>query len=181
MVPSELARLVPFMAIGSVAGVTVLLNTNSDSLLLMMGCFVTLYALYRLARPVRTSDLPAIWAAPLGIGGGLFGALFGSGGFLYAIYLNARIQTKEKVSSTQSTLIGISTLVRLTMLTMAGAYTDLSLVVTALYLLPAMFIGLWVGDHLHLRMSRDAFTTLINVIILVSGIALVYRACLGGM
>jgi len=181
VVRSELARLVPFMAIGSVAGITVLLKTNSDALLLMMGCFVTLYALYMLARPIRASDLSAVWAAPLGIGGGLFGALFGSGGFLYAIYLNGRIQAKEKASSTQSTLIGISTLVRLSMLTMAGVYTDLSLVLTAIYLLPALVIGLWIGGHINLRMSRDAFTRLINFIILVSGITLVYRAYLGSI
>ncbi|MNT25420.1 Sulfite exporter TauE/SafE [compost metagenome] len=169
------------MAIGSVAGITVLLKTNSDALLLMMGCFVTLYAVYMLARPIRASDLSAAWAAPLGVGGGLFGALFGSGGFLYAIYLNGRIQAKEKASSTQSTLIGISTLVRLSMLTMAGVYTDLSLVKTAIYLLPALVIGLWIGGHINLRMSRDAFTRLINIIILVSGITLVYRAYVGSI
>ena len=39
--------------------------------------------------------------------------LFGSGGGLYAIYLNGRIEAKEQASSTQSTLIGIITLIRL--------------------------------------------------------------------
>jgi uncharacterized membrane protein YfcA len=117
---------------------------------------------------------------PLGMGGGLFGALFGSGGFLYAIYLNGRINTKEKASSTQSTLIGISTLVRISMLTIAGAYADLALVVTAIYLLPALMLGLWAGDHISFKMSRNTFTKLINIIILASGITLMYRAYLGG-
>jgi len=181
VVRSELVKLLPFMIVGSVAGITVLLNTNAESLLLMMGCFVTFYALYMLARPVRTRDLSAAWAAPLGVGGGLFGALFGSGGFLYAIYLNGRIEAKEKASSTQSTLIGISTLIRLSMLTMAGMYADLKLLVTAIYLLPALVIGLWIGGHINLKMSRDAFTRLINIIVLVSGVTLICRAYAGGI
>lgn len=176
----ELARLLPFMAIGSMAGIAVLLKTKSDILMLAMGCFVTLYALYMLTKPVRTSYISAAWAMPLGVGGGLFGALFGSGGFLYAIYLNGRIDTKEKASSTQSTLIGISTLVRISMLAVAGAYADLALVVTAIYLLPALMLGLWAGEHISFKMSRNTFTKLINIIILISGITLVYRAYLGG-
>lgn len=175
----ELARLLPFMAIGSVAGIAVLLKTKSDVLMLAMGCFVTLYALYMLTKPIRTSHISTAWAMPLGVGGGLFGALFGSGGFLYAIYLNGRTNTKEEASSTQSTLIGISTLVRITMLTIAEAYTDLALVVTATYLLPALLLGLWAGEHISFKMSRNTFTKLINIIILVSGITLVYRACFG--
>lgn len=172
----ELARLLPFMAIGSVAGIAVLLHTKSDVLMLSMGCFVTLYALYMLTKPIRTSYIPAAWAMPLGLGGGLFGALFGSGGFLYAIYLNGRTSTKEEASSTQSTLIGISTLVRITMLAIAGAYADFTLVVTAAYLLPALLLGLWVGEHISFKISRNMFTKLINIIILVSGITLVCRA-----
>ena len=178
---AELVRLVPFMAMGSVVGIVLLLKTNPEVLMLMMGCFVTLYALYMLAKPVRTHCMSAAWAIPLGVSGGLFGALFGSGGFLYAIYLNGRIQIKEKASSTQTTLIGISTLVRLTILGVAGAYTDLTLIVMAIYLLPALVLGLWVGDHVSLRMSRDTFSRLINLIILVSGLTLVYRAGLGSL
>lgn len=172
---AELVRLVPFMAMGSVVGIVLLLKTNPEVLMLMMGCFVSFYAVYMLVKPVRTRCMSAAWAMPLGVGGGLFGALFGSGGFLYAIYLNGRIQIREKASSTQTTLIGISTLVRLIMLAVAGAYTDWTLVVTAIYLLPALVLGLWVGGHVSLRMSRETFSRLINVIILASGLMLVYR------
>lgn len=175
----ELTRLLPFMTLGSVAGITLLLNTKADALMLAMGCFVTLYAVYTLTKPIRTRHLSATWAMPLGAGGGLLGALFGSGGFLYAIYLNGRTNTKEEASATQSTLIGISTLVRMTMLTLAGAYADLALVATALYLLPALLLGLWAGEHISFKISRNTFTRLISIIILTSGITLVYRACFG--
>jgi hypothetical protein len=51
--------------------------------------FVTAYAIYGLAVKVRPANLSGLWAVPMGTVGGLFGALFGSGGFLYAIYLSA--------------------------------------------------------------------------------------------
>jgi uncharacterized membrane protein YfcA len=44
----------------------------------------------------------------MGTVGGLFGALFGSGGFLYAIYLNSRLP-KDAARATQSALISCST------------------------------------------------------------------------
>lgn len=42
----------------------------------------------------------------------MFSALFGSGGFIYAIYLAGRIDAPERIRVTQSALIGLSTLTR---------------------------------------------------------------------
>lgn len=72
-------------------GVIFLLNLKSDLLLLLMGLFISAYAMYSLWVKVRPTQLAAGWAIPMGTVGGLFGALFGSGGFLYAIYLNSRL------------------------------------------------------------------------------------------
>jgi uncharacterized membrane protein YfcA len=58
------------------------------------------------------------WAVPMGTVGG-FGALFGSGGFLYAIYLNSRLP-KDAARATQSALISCSTVVRLSLLPSPG-------------------------------------------------------------
>ncbi len=41
--------------------------------------------------------------------GGVFSALFGSGGFIYAMYLSSRIEDKQRFRITQMTLIGFST------------------------------------------------------------------------
>ena len=50
----------------------------------------------------------------------MFSALFGSGGFLYAIYLAGRIEATERIRVTQSTLIGLSTLTRALLFLLAG-------------------------------------------------------------
>jgi hypothetical protein len=124
---------------------------------------------------VKPSRLNAVWAMPMGVVGGLFGALFGSGGFLYAIYLNARLEAKEQVRATQSALISCSTIVRLTLFIIAGVYADASLLLTAACLLPAMAAGLWSGRRLTLNMSRETFVRLVTWLVLASGIALIHR------
>ena len=112
---SELLRLLPCMAIGCTLGVIFLLNLKSDLLLLLMGLFISAYAIYSLWVKVRPAQLSAGWSIPMGTIGGLFGALFGSGGFLYAIYLNSRLP-KEAARATQSALISCSTLLKMNLM-----------------------------------------------------------------
>lgn len=175
VVKSELVRLLPCMAVGCTLGVVFLLNLKSDLLLLLMGVFITCYALYSLTVKVRPNQLAAVWAIPMGTVGGLFGALFGSGGFLYAIYLNSRLESREQVRATQSALISCSTIVRLSLFLIAGVYAQIPLLVLALCLLPAMALGSWVGRGLTLRMSRETFVRLVTWLVLVSGIVLIGR------
>jgi uncharacterized membrane protein YfcA len=175
VVRSELLRLLPCMAIGCTVGVVFLLHLKSDVLLLLMGLFVTAYALYMLAVKVRPARLSGFWVVPMGTLGGLFGALFGSGGFLYALYLSARLELKEQVRATQSALISCSTVVRLSLFMIAGVYADSSLLLLAACLLPVMLIGLWAGRRLTLKLSRDAFVRLVTWLVLASGLALIGR------
>jgi uncharacterized membrane protein YfcA len=175
VVKSELLRLLPCMAVGCTLGVVFLLNLKSDLLLLLMGVFITCYALYSLAVKVRPTQLAAGWAIPMGTVGGLFGALFGSGGFLYAIYLNSRLEAKEQVRATQSALISCSTIVRLSLFLIAGVYAQIPLLVLALCLLPAMALGSWIGRGLTMKMSRETFVRLVTWLVLVSGVVLIGR------
>ena len=170
----ELLRLLPCMAIGCVVGVVFLLNLKSDLLLLLMGIFISAYAGYSLAVKVRPTEVAPVWAIPTGVTGGLFGALFGSGGFLYALYLNARLP-KDAARATQSALISCSTVVRLSLFVIAGVYADGALLLLAVCLLPAMALGLWTGRRLTRKLSREAFVRLVTWLVLASGIALIAR------
>ncbi|WP_404823226.1 sulfite exporter TauE/SafE family protein [Pseudomonas capsici] len=179
VVRSELLRLLPCMAVGCTLGVLFLLNLKSDVLLLLMGLFVTAYALYSLSIKVRPTQLAAGWAIPMGTIGGLFGALFGSGGFLYAIYLNSRLTSKEQARATQSALISCSTIVRLGLFLLAGVYAEIPLLLLAVCLLPAMLLGSWIGRSLVTKLSRETFVRLVTWLVLVSGLALIARYMAG--
>lgn len=172
---AELKRLIPVMIIGSLLGAAILLKTRPDILLLALGIFVVLYALYSLSglKPDRQFSPKA--SVPFGLVGGIFSALFGSGGFIYAIYLSGRIEKKEAFRMTQTTLIGMSTLTRVVIFTFAGVYLDIDLLLLALVLLPGMLVGITLGRHFTLKMSREQFLKLINVILLALGTALMIK------
>lgn len=172
---AELKRLIPVMIIGSLVGAAILLKTRPDILLLALGIFVVLYALYSLSglKPDRQFSPKA--SVPFGLVGGIFSALFGSGGFIYAIYLSGRIEKKEAFRMTQTTLIGMSTLTRVVIFTFAGVYLDIDLLLLALVLLPGMLVGIALGRHFTLKMSREQFMKLINVILLASGTVLMVK------
>ncbi|WP_259220003.1 sulfite exporter TauE/SafE family protein [Serratia sp. BIGb0234] len=172
---TELKRLIPVMIIGSLLGAAILLKTRPDILLLALGIFVVLYALYSLSglKPDRQFSPKA--SVPFGLVGGIFSALFGSGGFIYAIYLSGRIEKKEAFRMTQTTLIGMSTLTRVVIFTFAGVYLDIDLLLLALVLLPGMLVGITLGRHFTLKMSREQFLKLINVILLASDTALMIK------
>jgi len=172
---AELLRLLPCMALGCTLGVVFLLQLKADVLLLLMGLFVSGYALYSLAVKARPTQLSAAWAVPAGTVGGLCGALFGSGGFLYALYLNARLSSVEQARATQSALISCSTVVRLSLFLLAGVYADASLLLLAAVLLPMMALGLGLGRRLAQRLSREAFVRVVTWLVLGSGLALVGR------
>ncbi|CAI2791206.1 Sulfite exporter TauE/SafE [Serratia grimesii] len=172
---SELKRLVPLMIIGSLLGAAILLKTRPEILLLALGIFVVVYALYSLSglKPARQFSPRA--AVPFGLVGGIFSALFGSGGFIYAIYLSGRVEKKEAFRITQTTLIGMSTLTRVIIFAVAGVYLDVDLLLLALALAPGMLVGITLGRHFTLRMSHEQFLKLINVILLASGAMLIVK------
>jgi uncharacterized membrane protein YfcA len=76
---------------------------------------------------------------------------------------------------TQTTLISLSTLIRVVMFVFAGVYADTSLLWLALFLAPGMLIGVTVGRRITLNISKTQFLKFINVMILASGITLIVR------
>ena len=93
---TELKRLIPLMCVGSLIGFLLLLKIKPETSLLAFAVFILLYALYALSgiQPERRFDSKHV--VPFGFGGGLLGAMFGSGGFMYSIYLNGRLQDPQK-------------------------------------------------------------------------------------
>lgn len=168
---AELGRLLPCMLAGSLVGAALLLKLQSDLLPLLLGVFAMGYAIWSLAGKRPTGFTPRA-ALPFGLGGGVCSAMFGCGGFLYAIYLSGRLG-KDAMRMTQSTLIGVSTLTRLVLFALAGVYAGAAIIKLALLLAPAMALGLWAGRRITLRLSREQFLRMVNAVVLCSGCTLV--------
>lgn len=170
----ELGRLIPLMIVGSLIGAGILIFSKPDLLLPMLGFFIVGYALYALLATKTTRTFSAAFSIPFGLVGGVFSALFGSGGFLYAIYLAGRLEDKNSFRVTQSFLIKCSTITRTILFLVAGVYS-LPLFFTALSFVPAMLIGLYMGRHITLKLSKEQFLRIVNFIVLISGISLLAK------
>src|SRR4051812_12368426 len=81
----EVSLLIPCMVAGSLVGAMLLLNVKPRILLLFLGLFAVCYGFYALSRFKPTGTISKLWSVPIGLAGGVFSALFGSGGFIYAL------------------------------------------------------------------------------------------------
>jgi uncharacterized membrane protein YfcA len=176
----EMTWLVPLMIAGSVVGAWLLFIIPPRPMMLALGLFVVGYAVYALLTPTARVGLRQLWVAPFGLVGGIFSAMFGSGGFIYAIYLSCRLDDKDAVRATQSALIALSTFTRVIIFALAGVYSDLKLPMLALLLVPVMLTGLYAGHRITLRMTRDQFLRALNMVLIATGMMLIARAA-GGL
>lgn len=174
----EMVWLVPLMVAGSLVGAWLLFAVPPKPMMLALGIFVVGYALYALFTPAARVGLKQIFVVPFGLIGGIFSAMFGSGGFIYAMFLSRRLDDKDAMRATQSALIALATFTRVVIFALAGIYTDLRLPVLALMLVPAMLFGLYLGHHITLRLTREQFLRVLHLVLIATGTALVLRALL---
>ena len=81
----------PTILLGTMAGVTLLVNLPRQAATLALGVFVLAFAIYSLVRhPDAQRMLSTGWAYVAGFIGGITSTLFGAGGPPYAMYLSQR-------------------------------------------------------------------------------------------
>jgi uncharacterized protein len=175
---TELVWLAPLMIVGSIVGVTLLISLPAKLMMLLLGVFAASYGSYGLLAPPIERKIGKAWVGLFAPIGGMFSAMFGSGGFVYAIYLSLRLDDKDAIRATQSTLIGLSTLTRVLLFLAVGIYSDPQLLLLALVSAPAMVIGLYAGHRVTLRMSREEFLRILHLLLIGTGMALVVRGTL---
>ncbi len=177
---AELKRLLPGAILGSIAGAALLLVLPATAMMALLGVFVTGYGLYGLRARRAPRLLSPRWGAPIGLVAGILGGMFGTGGFVYAIYLNRRVEP-EAMRATQGVIITASSLTRLVFFAAAGVYDDAFLLLVVALLFPAMALGMFVGHRVTLRLSPLQFRRFVYGLLVCSGAALVWRAARIGL
>ena len=176
---AELLRLLPTMAIGMALGFGALVSAPERLLLGVLGAFVLSYAAWNLLARVCTDTISPRWAWPAGAIGGVFSALFGTGGPIYAVYLTRRIADKSDLRATVGTVILCSAIVRLFMFTTGGLYAQDDLLLTAALLLPFALGGLWLGSHAHHRLPVHRVVQAVWGLLILGGLGLLARSVAG--
>jgi uncharacterized protein len=173
---AELKLLIPAVTVGILSGVTLLAMLPKHAALLLLGAFVTSYGLYRLVTKPSATPVSRWWGIPTGLMGGLIGGLFGVGGPIYATYMSARIHDPARMRATLSAVFSFSTGLRLTVYLISGLLLRSEIWWAFLLLLPAMPLGLAIGHRLHARLTREQVGRFISVLLVASGISLLWKA-----
>lgn len=171
----EVLRLLPFMLAGMGLGVFALVRAPERVLLLVLGIFILCYSAWSLLLRRTPQPFGAGWALPFGVVGGMFTAMFGTGGPFYTIYLTRRVQDKLVLRATISGVIFFSGAARLALFSSAGLYHDRSLLLLAAILFPFAMGGLWLGSHLHSRLPAARVVQAIWGVLIIGGISLILR------
>jgi uncharacterized membrane protein YfcA len=175
----EVRRLLPWMLAGMALGVTLLVKAPERALLLLLGAFVLAYSAWSLLLRIPPRPISQRWAAPFGAFGGIFTALYGTGGPVYTIYLARRISDTAVLRATNSGLILMAALCRLVLFTGLGLYGQPQLLPLATVLLPFALLGLFLGHRLHRRLPDRHVVRIIWVILIAGGIGLLWRGLAG--
>jgi uncharacterized membrane protein YfcA len=175
----EVGRMLPWMLAGMALGVTLLVKAPERALLLLLGGFVLAYSAWSLLLRIPRRPISHRWAAPFGAFGGIFTALYGTGGPVYTIYLARRISDAAVLRATNSGLILMAALARLAVFTGVGLYDQPQLLPLATVLLPFALLGLFLGHRLHSRLPARHVVRIIWAILIAGGIGLVWRGLFG--
>lgn len=170
----DILPLLPFTVLGILLAIWLLTTLNAKYLVMVLGGFIFCYAVYSLL-PVPEWIGGRKWAIPGGFLGGLVGALFGTGGPFYVIYLKMCQLDKAQFRASIALVFLFDGGLRITGYALSGLYTE-SVLLMLLLLFPVLVLGLTCGHHLHIRMSQKSFNRIISVLLLVSGLMLVYKA-----
>ena len=176
----ELVRMLPWLLLGVALGVTLLSQLPPKWPLIALGVFVLLMC----ARNLLSSDaaqsrpLSARWSMPFGTFGGVFSALFGTGGPIYTIYLSRRLPDVDQFRATISVLILLSGITRAVAFSATGLYSEPSILRMAAVLLPVSLLGVFAGSRLRTRFPAPVIKRVINLLLVVAGIGVLYRGLL---
>ena len=175
----EIRPLLPFTVLGIVSGALLLLNLPREPLLAGLGLFVTVFGLRYVFNVHGDGMVSRLWAMPAGLLGGMVGALFGTGGPPYVIYLTHRLRDKFELRATFSGLFLLEGALRILVFLAAGLLMQAELLGTLLFALPVMALGLYLGNKVHIGIGQRQMILLIGMLLAVSGASLIWRAWAG--
>ena len=171
----ELKWMVPLCLIGAVLGVTLLVNLPRQATMIAFGSFLVFYGIYTLRREEGVHLISRLWAPVAGFSGGLMGTLFGVGAPPYAMYLSHRFTDKAQLRATLSTMVLMSTGIRTLVFAVGGLMLGDHLLMFAL-LLPFALCGLYAGNRLQGRISREQLGRFISGLVLLIGASVILKA-----
>jgi len=173
----EIGRISPFIMTGLAGvpiGVYVLTRADPHTITFALGLFMVVYGLYALVTPRlplikgggRTAD------AAVGFVAGILGGIGGYSGVLPTIWTQLRGWPKDVARGVYQPFILVMQVATLLLIGLVALDPfGLALIVAAL---PPLLAGAWLGWKVYGRLDERRFRQVIAVLVMVSGITLVF-------
>jgi uncharacterized membrane protein YfcA len=174
----EMKHLLPFMFVGIVLGVTVLVKVPEAWLRAAMGVFAAAVGINSIVNPVLHRTISRWWCVPAGILAGAMAAIFGAGGPIHATYLSGRLRDKGELRATMAAIISISAFARALVYAASGLLLNAAIFVAMLLLSPFVWVGLWIGGRIHVGLSQQQLRRVIGALLVLTGLTLLARTFL---
>jgi len=172
----EVAVLIPFGIVGVILGTSLLVSLPPEPMLIALAAFVFIFALRSLFYIHGDKLASRAWAVPASLTGGMVGALFGTGGPPYVIYLTHRIRDKSDLRATFSALFFTEGVMRIASFLVAGLLMTANVWIAYFAALPLVLGALYLGGRVHVGLSQAQMTRLVGLLLLVSSVSLLFKA-----
>lgn len=175
-VRAELVRLLPGCVLGLAVGTLLLAVIPPRPLMVLLGIFVTGYALWSLRAAGAASVLGRRWAVPAGVCSGLTSSMFGIGGPPYVIYLMRRALEPDSLRAAIAMASLVSVGGRALAFGFSGLLDTPAIWWTVLVAVPVSLLSLALAERLRRHLSATATRHVIEALLLLSGLSLLAKA-----
>jgi uncharacterized protein len=169
-----IAALGTGIAVGIPLGAYILSHSKPDFILTVLGFFLIVVGIVFLRLPTAGKSTPRTWAAPpTGLAAGLLTGLFGTGGPPLIIWYHLASPNKAAFRGNLMAIFMLMTFLRVPSYAVAGLITP-TRIFSMVTVLPAVFLGGWIGNRLHLEVSEIWFRRMVSALLVVLGLVQVF-------
>ena len=171
----EVKSLIPSSAIGMLIGATLLISLPHEPMLIGLALFVMIFGVRYLFNIHSENPVSRWWSVPTGLSGGAIGAMFGTGGPPYVIYLSHRLHDKTQLRGTLSGLFLLEGAMRMATFLFMGLLTQEGMIESILMAVPVMAAGLFIGNKVHMGITRRQQLAIVGSLLIISGGSLIAK------
>jgi uncharacterized membrane protein YfcA len=169
----ELLRLGVAAVLGVPLGIWVLTSMDESVVMRILGLMLVTYAIFALVRPTTKWVLSRHWAYPAGLLAGCLTGAYNVPGPPVIVYGSLRQWPRDEFRALLQAIFFIGGVLVVGSHLVAQRVTA-DVLRLYLFALPALGLGILVGSRVDRYVDRDRFRTIVTVMVLVLGLALLF-------